>query len=250
MKEEGVKAEKERELHGEWNSFRKDTGGLIEKGDLKGLLEKSDEFHGHICPYSAYGVKAGYIAACELGIRNTGMEEVVAIVETNNCFSDGIQLVTGCTFGNNGLIFRDYGKTAVTVARRDGTAIRIALNPDFEESIVKKYPEANALFEKIVVRREEATEEERKRMMQLFTGMSFELLDVPGDEMFIIEHKTINLPAYAPIFSSVRCAICGELIMETRARVKGGKFACIECAGDEYYLLTGAGISIAKSDEV
>ncbi|MCD6506115.1 TraR/DksA C4-type zinc finger protein [Candidatus Poribacteria bacterium] len=68
--------------------------------------------------------------------------------------------------------------------------------------------------------------------------------------MFDIERKRIKVPEYAPIFSSVRCAICGELIMETRARVRGGKFVCIECAGDEYYLLTGAGISIAKSDEV
>jgi formylmethanofuran dehydrogenase subunit E len=95
----------------------------------------------------------------ELGIRNVGMEELVAIVETNNCFSDGIQLVTGCTFGNNGLIYRDYGKTAVTVARRDGATIRIALKPDFDDSVAEKYPDANALFDKIVVRREEATEE-------------------------------------------------------------------------------------------
>ncbi|MCL4502615.1 MAG: FmdE family protein [Deltaproteobacteria bacterium] len=41
---------------------------------------------------------------------------MVAIVECNNCFTDGIQAVTGCTFGNNALIFQDLGKTAVTVA--------------------------------------------------------------------------------------------------------------------------------------
>jgi formylmethanofuran dehydrogenase subunit E len=29
--------------------------------------------------------------------NNTGMEELVAIVECNNCFVDGIQVVTGCT---------------------------------------------------------------------------------------------------------------------------------------------------------
>lgn len=78
----------------------------------------------------------------ELGIKNTGMKEFVAIVETNNCFSDG------CTFGNRALVFKDYGKTAVTVARRDGVAIRIALNPDFVDSLTEKYPEAWSLFEK------------------------------------------------------------------------------------------------------
>lgn len=232
-------------VQSEKNPFRKDIEELIEKGDLKGLLDKSAEFHGHICSYSAYGVKAGYIAVRELGIGNTGMEEMVAIVETNNCFSDGIQLVTGCTFGNNGLIFRDYGKTAVTVARRDGTAIRIALKPDFDDYIAEKYPEVNSLFGKIVARGEEATEEERRRMMQLYTEMGFELLDVPEDEMFIIERKAINVPSYAPIFSSVKCAFCGEKVMATRIKEKGGKPACIPCANAEHYEMNGAGIKKA-----
>jgi formylmethanofuran dehydrogenase subunit E len=185
----------------------------------------------------------------ELGIRNVGMEELVAIVETNNCFSDGIQLVTGCTFGNNGLIYRDYGKTAVTVARRDGAAIRIALKPDFDDSVADNYPDANALFDKIVVRREEATEEEQKRLMQLFTEMSFELLDVPEAEMFTIEHKRIELPAYAPIFSSATCTFCGEKVMETRIKERDGKPACISCADAGYYELNGAGITHVGDDE-
>lgn len=71
-------------------------------------------------------MKAGYLAITELDVKGTGMEEVIAIVETNNCFSDGVQIVTGCSFGNNALIYKDVGKTAVTVAKRDGSAIRIA----------------------------------------------------------------------------------------------------------------------------
>jgi len=226
----------------EKNPLRKNIEELIEKGDLKGLLENTGELHGHFCAYSACGVKAGYISMRELGIKNTGMKDFVAIVETDNCFSDGIQLVTGCTFGNNGLIFRDYGKTAVTVARRDGTAIRIALNSDFDDSIAEKYPDANALFDKIVVQREEATEEEMRRLMQLFTEMSIEMLEVPENEMFRIEHKTLKLPEYAPIFSSTKCAFCGEKVMATRIKERDGKPACIPCAGAEYYEMNGTGI--------
>jgi len=48
------------------NSYRKNIEELIKKGDLKGLLEKTGELHGHFCSHSAYGVKAGYIAMCEL----------------------------------------------------------------------------------------------------------------------------------------------------------------------------------------
>jgi len=196
--------------------------------------------------HAAYGVKAAYIAMRELGIMNTGMEEVVAIVETNNCFSDGIQMVTGCSFGNNSLIYKDYGKTAVTVAKRDGTAIRIALNPTFEGSLAEKYPEANALFEKIVVRREEPTPEESARLTHLSEEMSIELLDVDDSELFTIERKTIKLPEYAPIFASVRCSICGENVMETHARVADGEPVCIPCSGDEHYATCGDGICVER----
>lgn len=226
----------------EGNPFREDIEKKIKNHDLKGLLKKGAELHGHICSYLAYGVKAGYIAVRELGIKNTGMEEVVAIVETNNCFSDGIQIVTGCTFGNNGLIYRDYGKTAVTVAKRDGTAIRIALNPEFDDYIAERYHEATALFQKIVVRREEATKDEIKRMMELYAKMGYELLDMPEDKMFIIERKMIKIPDFAPIFASEKCAFCGENVMATRIKERDGKPACIPCAGAGYYEMNGAGI--------
>jgi len=216
------------------NSYRKSIEELITKGDLRGLLKKTGELHGHFCSHSALGVKAAYFAMRELKIVNTGMEEVVAIVETNNCFSDGIQMVTGCSFGNNSLIYRDYGKTAVTVAKRDGTAIRIALNPTFEESRAEKYPEANALFE------------ESARLMHLSEEIAVELLDADDSELFIIERKTITLPEYAPIFASVRCSRCGENVMETRARVADGKPVCIPCSGDEHYAMKGDGIYVER----
>jgi len=228
------------------NGYRKDIEGLIKKGDLRGLLEKTGELHGHFCSHSALGVKAAYLAMREFGIVNTGMEEVVAIVETNNCFSDGIQMVTGCTFGNNSLIYKDYGKTAVTVAKRDGKAIRIALNPDYEESSAENHPEANALFEKIVVRREKPTPEESARMMQLFKEAALEVLDVDADEVFRIERKTITIPEYAPIFASVRCSICGENVMETRVRVRDNKLVCIPCASDEHYAMCGDGVYVER----
>ena len=99
---------------------RQEIEEAIAAKDLSKLLRMNGMLHGHFCPFSAIGVKAAVRAVRELEVRATGMEEVVAIVETNNCFSDGIQFVTGCSFGNNALIYRDYGKTAFTLARRSG----------------------------------------------------------------------------------------------------------------------------------
>ncbi|MCK4470864.1 MAG: TraR/DksA C4-type zinc finger protein [Anaerolineae bacterium] len=226
---------------------REEIEGLVRTGDLKGLLRKAGELHGHFCPYLALGVRAGNTALKALGIeQNLGMEEVVAIVETNNCFSDGIQVVTGCTFANNALIYRDLGKTAVTVAKRDGSAVRVALKAEYADAFGSKYPEAHALFEKIVVNREEATQAEHEKLMRLWAESSFEQLELPEEEVFNVKHTKIKVPPFAPMFASVRCSVCGENIMETRARVRDGKPICLECAAAEHYVLDGAGISIQK----
>jgi len=225
------------------NPVRAEIERLIAVGDLSGLLYKAGELHGHLCGHMAYGVKAGYIAMRELSLKSQGMEEVIAIIETNNCFSDGVQMVTGCSFGNNALIYRDFGKTAVTVAKRDGTAIRMALNPVFEDRRKDKYPEAYKLFDKIVAKREKPTPEEHERLMQLFAELSIAELEELEDEMFITKRLKIVVPEYAPIFDSVRCSICDENVMKSRAVAENGQYFCFPCYNQGYYQMDGSGIS-------
>jgi formylmethanofuran dehydrogenase subunit E len=169
------------------------------------------------------------------------MEEVVAIVETNSCFSDGVQMVTGCTFGNNALIYRDYGKTALTLTQRNGDGIRLAAKPG--GSPLQKYPEAAELFKKVVQERR-GTEEENEKLRQLWIEVSFKVLDIPDEELFTISRVKAEVPEYARIFSSVICSVCGENIMEPRARVKDGNYVCLPCSDQAYYQLAGDGLSL------
>jgi len=216
---------------------------MIHRRDLEGLLRHAATMHGHICPGLTLGVKAGQYAMAYLAQESTGMEEVVAIVECNNCFTDGIQVVTGCTFGNNALIYKDLGKTAVTVARRqDGAAVRLVVHPDSRERMFARYPAAGPLFEKVVVQRQ-GDPEERHRFHHLWEAVARrELEEVDLGEQFVIETLTIQMPAYARIFATEVCARCGEGVMEPRIRVQGGQKVCLACAGEEYYSLTGQGI--------
>jgi formylmethanofuran dehydrogenase subunit E len=214
----------------------------IYAGDLPKLLQISGMLHGHYCPFSALGVKAGARAMKELGIRQTmGMEEVVAIVETNNCFSDGVQIVTGCSFGNNALIYRDYGKTAFTLARRNGQGLRISVRAD--RVMVERSPEANELWGRVVVQHR-GSEEDGKRLSALWKELSFRVLALPDEEVFDVRKVNIDMPSYARIFASVKCSVCGEDVMEPRARFKQGKPVCLPCSGHEYYQLAGDGLSI------
>jgi formylmethanofuran dehydrogenase subunit E len=222
---------------------RQEIEKAVADGDLPKLLRISGLLHGHYCPGSAMGVKAAARALRELGVKSTGMEEIVAIVEMNSCFADGVQMVTGCSFGNNALIYRDYGKTAFTLSKRTGEGIRISAI--FDRVTQERSPEAAGLWEKVVVKRI-GTEDESKRLTELWKELSFRVLEIPDEEILNIKKVNINVPAYARIFSSTRCSVCGESIMEPRARLKDGKFVCLPCSGQAYYQLAGDGMTIVS----
>jgi len=220
---------------------RQEIEEAIAAGDLHKLLLLNGMLHGHFCPGSAMGVKAAARAVREMGTASTGMEEVVAIVETNACFSDGVQMVTGCSFGNNALIYRDYGKTAVTLAQRTGEGVRVAAKAGTNP--LDRYPEAAELFKKVVNERR-GTEEDSRKLRQLWIEISFNMLDIPDEELFSIERVKIDVPEYARIFGSVKCSVCGENVMEPRARIKDGQYVCLPCSGQAYYQLAGNGLSL------
>ena len=207
--------------------------------NAKELLKKAKEFHGHICPFLALGVKASLIAMEELNVERvrdeTIGEEILAIVECNNCFSDGIQIATGCTFGNNTLIYVDLGKNAFTLVRRkDWTGVRVYVDANkindlyFDSEILE-------LFDKVIVRREGSKDEEEK-LSKLWEEIGWKVLDAPL-ELFKVEKVDVTPIERAPIFENVKCRICGELVMKTRVR----EGVCLKCSG-EYYAVIGRGI--------
>ena len=186
-------------------------------------LEQVVRFHGHLCPGLAMGVHAANIALREIGPHSSD-EEVVAVVETDMCGVDGIQFLTGCTFGKGNLIHHDYGKNAYTFFRRsDGKAVRIAGRPD----AWKRDPEHQALFAKI--RAGEATDDERARFRQLHESQSHAVLALDPDQLFTVTDIDAQPPSKARIHASVTCARCGEGVMETRVRRVRGDEMCQPC---------------------
>ena len=222
---------------------RQEIQKKIEEGDLHWLLLKTGELHGHFCPFVALGVKASVLAINRLKAFTEGIdEEVLAIVEVNNCFVDGVQMVTGCTLGNNALIYKDLGRNAVTLARRDGKGVRVAVLPDYPQRMSDAVPGAKEMFDRFILRRETGTREEMERFKEVWEILSFKQLEVPNEEQFKVEEVSVTLPPRAPIFPSANCSQCGEAVMETRARIRDGKVVCIACARDDYFILEGRGI--------
>ncbi len=224
---------------------------LLRRGDRAGLLQQAAQLHGHYCPGLAYGVLAGWAGLRRLGFDNTGMEELLAVVECNNCFVDGIQFVTGCTLGNNALIYKDLGKTAVTImSRQTGSAVRLALRPRTPPGAdaPARDREAAELFQRLV-RERRHDPAGLSRMRSLFREQSFETVAKPAEEWFDIRNVTPEFPEYAPIVNSEICAVCGEQFMETKRAPGRDAPTCLTCARADCLAVLGRGICVLRGGQ-
>ena len=186
-------------------------------------IDEVAAFHGHVCPGLAMGMQASRIALKEIGPHSKD-EEIVAVVETDMCGVDAIQVLMGCTFGKGNLIHRDWGKHAYTFYRRsDGQAIRIAGRPD----AWLRDPEHQTLFAK--VRAGEATDAERERFGELHISESYRVLELEPESLFEVTPVAGEAPSRARIHASVPCSACGENVMETRVRRLAGADFCQPC---------------------
>jgi formylmethanofuran dehydrogenase subunit E len=185
------------------------------------------DFHGHVCPGLSLGYKAAKVGIEMLNEMRAEDEELVAIVENDSCFVDAVQVLTGCTFGKGNLIYKDYGKMAVTFAsRKTGKGIRISLKGGaFRPQDRQEHFE---LLQKVL--NDTATEDERKRFWELHLERSRKVLESSPEELFNIEEVKIDLPPKARIVPSEVCAECGEATMQTKMVEHDGKRLCRACA--------------------
>ncbi len=226
--------------------------------DTETLLRGAGTLHGHYCPGLSVGVIAAveglHALAEECGIRvadlmsSDGLEELLVLPECNNCSVDGIQYVTGCTLGNNGLIYRDIGKTAFTMAVRSGKGVRLFLKEDTVSLVSEAVPEFPELFD-TVIRRSDRDAEMVRRYKRASREASFHLLNVPVWDLFSKEAVEVSLPDYAPMKASVTCGGCGESFMETKSVSCGDNLCCRACAGAEIPTVIGGGIVLENGPD-
>ncbi len=215
----------------------------IKDGQTDQLLLEVGQLHGHFCPGLALGVMAAQKAMSEIRSLSDGMEDLLAIVETNNCFADGVQFVTGCSFGNNALIFKDFGKMALTLTTRDGRGVRISTQNEALDRINRRVPEFDPLFQEVVVA-QNRDEGILRQFKETSTRCSFETLLLPFDELFAIKRVETTIPPYAPIMESLVCNTCAEAFMASKNASDTEVPVCRSCSTKVYPFLDGRGINI------
>ena len=187
-------------------------------------FKKCADFHGHICPGLAIGYRSSKTAMDWLRENRADDEEVVAIIETNACGADAIQVLTGCTFGKGNLVFRDYGKHVLTlISRNTGDGVRVSLKSD----ALTIDEEHQQLMGRI--RQGDATDAEKERFQQLHLGRAREIMEKAPEALFDIRKAHEALPPKAKIEPSKLCDRCGEPTMSTKLTAQDGMMLCREC---------------------
>ena len=187
---------------------------------LERLLEQVAARHARLCPRQVLGVRMGLYAGelLQVDVPRQADKRLLAFVETDGCFVDGISVATGCWVGRRTLRVLDFGKVAaVFVDTTTERAIRLRPHPLARERAVSACPGApdrwHAYLEGY------RTLSAAALLQWQPVRLSMPLVNIVGD------------PAARTV-----CTRCSEEIINGRELMIGGKAMCASCAGDAYYV--------------
>ncbi len=185
---------------------------------LDELLNQSAALHHHLCPRQVLGVQMGVLAGYELGLTLPQADKrLLAFVETDGCFSDGVAVATGCWVGHRTLRVEDYGKVAATfVDTETGRSLRIVPCPEARARSAAYAPEA------------------RNRWEAQLLGYQ----RMPLHELFGVQPVQLATPVETIVSRAglkAVCDTCGEEIINGREILRDGKVWCRACLGGAYY---------------
>jgi len=192
--------------------------------DNNQMLQECIRFHGHFCPGLSIGFKAAEELMRILQAKKAGDEELFAIVETDACGADAIQVITGCTFGKGNFFFLDYGKHAFTLgSRQRNKAVRASLRSARETFD----PDFVSLFE--VIQSKNGTAQERLRFLELREKASRRIIDMEVERLFTIREVAMEFPPKAPVVLSEVCRQCNEPVRFDYLQDFNGVLLCPSC---------------------
>ena len=193
---------------------------IMQSADFK----RCADFHGHICPGLSIGYKAAKAGMKWLDENRSEDEEIVAIIETDGCPADAVQVLTGCTFGKGNFFHRDYGKMVLTLlSRNTGKGVRLSA----KGSMAKPDAEHMALIQKMI--NDGLSAPEQERFEEFHQQRACIILEAEDEDLFDISPINAPLPARARIEPSEPCTRCGEPVMKSKLETVAGEKICRGC---------------------
>ncbi len=184
------------------------------------LLDESVKVHGHLCTGQVLGVRMSVVGLRKIGIhdpKGKDRKDILVFVEMDQCATDAVQSVTGCSLGKRSMRFFDYGKMAATFLNTmTGEACRVVAREDSRRRAKEYFPEEDDRYAAQLKAYKAMTDHE------LFQVMEVSVKEIPED-----------MPG-RPL-RRVPCSSCGEHVQDMREVYQDGKVLCVACASGAYY---------------
>lgn len=210
--------------------------------DPKEYLEFGFKFHGHKCPAMPLGLKMASVAMNELNVTHAHAGELFAIVELGDhhcagCIGDGVQVLTGCTFGKGNITRAMKGKFGMTLIDQKA------------KKGVKITPKGSWLakaFDSPFMKERQKGLPPQKIDESIVNPLIEKVMSMPAEDQFDVEHLDniyVEIPPHK--WDKRLCNECGELTVAEYGYYINDKFLCSDCADMRHELLgTPRGIRI------
>ena len=184
-------------------------------------------FHGHKCPAMPMGLRVGAAAMNRLGVERAKDGQLIALVELGDdhcatCFADGVQMITGCTFGKGNIRKLNYGKWGLTlIDKKTGRAVRVS--PRAEAMKANKQTEFFSEYREKGIPASQVPP-------AVVDPLVDRVMNAPEDQLLLVSDILAYTWADPPhSFASFACDLCGEMTVEPYGRLLGEKRVCIPC---------------------
>jgi len=199
--------------------------------DPKDYFERGLALHGHRCPAMPLGLRAGAAAMNALGVERAKDGQLLAIVELGEnhcatCFADGVQAITGCTFGKGTIRKLNWGKWGLTlIDKKTQRAVRVAATG--ESMMISKRSDFIVKYRQQGVPASQVPDEVSRPAIERVMG-------APDEQLFKIG-QVVDYQYQEPphSFNAFICDSCGEMTVEEYGRSVNGQHLCIPCASGQ-----------------
>lgn len=190
-------------------------------------LEFGFKFHGHKCPAMPLGLKIASVAMNALEVEHAHAGELFAIVDLGDhhcagCMGDGIQVITGCTFGKGNIVRSMKGKFSLTLIdqkRKKGVKVT-PIGPWLQKA-----------FQSEFMKQRQQGIPPHHIPAEIVDPLIDKVLSMPVEEQFkveFIDNIKVDVPPHK--WDKRLCEKCNELTVAEYGFYINDKFLCTDCA--------------------
>lgn len=185
-------------------------------------------YHGHVCPELVVGYRAAILAREEMNIERKHAAQYFVLVENMSSGIEAVQLLTGCTIGNQNFFAYDLGKHVYYFGKAENgyspvDMLRLSLiNPVVDLNLDREL-DGRILSGK-------ADLAELSQYEDAVSNSVDKLLELSDGELF--SRKTVSI--YPPRFHGrvyyTKCSFCGEIVSMQKSIPCNKGLSCQICA--------------------